>query len=107
MNEAMKKGSNIAPAGDTEAKTASPARNGPETPRPLANVQSSAALLSSPALVVSLATAAKMLDSCKRTVERERDRGELKCLRIGGRWKVRVGELHAYLRRKEIEQGRG
>lgn len=107
MTENTEKGNNVAVAGGIEARTAASVPSAPETPRALANVQSSAALLSSPALVVSLATAAKMLDSCKRTIERERDRGELKCLRIGGRWKVRVGELHAYLRRKEISCGRG
>ncbi|MGD0090886.1 MAG: helix-turn-helix domain-containing protein [Planctomycetota bacterium] len=56
-----------------------------------------------PALVVSLAKAAKMLGTCKRTLERERDRGQLRCLRIGRHWKVRVGALHDYIRRKELE----
>jgi len=56
-----------------------------------------------PTLVVSLEDAATMLGICKRTIERERDRGTLKCLRIGRHWKVRVGEIHAYLRRMESE----
>jgi len=56
-----------------------------------------------PTLVVSLDDAAAMLGTCKRTIERERDRGTLKCLRIGRHWKVRVGEIHAYLRRMESE----
>lgn len=57
-------------------------------------------------LVVNLERAARMLGICKRTLERERDRGELRCLRIGRHWKVRVGELHAYLRRRESESAR-
>lgn len=56
-------------------------------------------------LAVSLVAAAQMLGVCKRTLERERDRGRLKCLRIGRHWKVRVAELHAYLRRCEAEEG--
>jgi excisionase family DNA binding protein len=57
-------------------------------------------------LAVSLEQAAEMLSTSKRTIERERDRGKLKCLRLGRLWKVRVGELHAYLRKKEIEAAR-
>lgn len=57
-------------------------------------------------LVVSIDEAAEMLGICKRTVERERDRGTLRCLRIGRHWKVRVAEVHAYLRRLEAEQER-
>jgi excisionase family DNA binding protein len=60
----------------------------------------------SPALVVSITEAARMLSICKRTAERERDRGKLHCLLVGGRWKVRVGELHAYLHRMEKESSR-
>jgi excisionase family DNA binding protein len=62
--------------------------------------------VNSPALVVSMARAATLLGTCKRTIERERDRGRLRCLRIGRVWKVRVGELHAYLRRMEAETAR-
>ena len=54
-------------------------------------------------LAVGLAEAARRLGICKRTLERERDRGRLKCLRIGRHWKVRVGELHAYLKRCEVD----
>jgi len=54
-------------------------------------------------LIVSLIEAAKMLGSCKRTIERERDRGRLKCLRLGRHWKVRITEIHAYLRRLETD----
>jgi len=57
-------------------------------------------------LVVSLDEAAKMLGICKRTIERERDRDRLRCLKIGRHWKVRVGELHAYLRRCEEKSNR-
>lgn len=86
--------SETAPVGVPVAGTPAAERTAPLSP------------ITSPALVVSLVTAAEMLDVCKRTLERERDRGNLRCLRIGGRWKVRVGELHAYLRRREIECGR-
>ncbi len=54
-------------------------------------------------LAVSLEVAAQMIGTCKRTVERLRDRGELRCLRIGRHWKVRVVELQNYLRRSEID----
>lgn len=54
-------------------------------------------------LVVGLGKAAQLLGVCKRTLERERDRGELRCLLIGRHWKVRTGELHAYLRRREAD----
>jgi excisionase family DNA binding protein len=52
-------------------------------------------------LAVGLEDAAKMLGICKTTVERLRDSGKLRCLRIGRHWKVRVAELHAFLRRQE------
>jgi excisionase family DNA binding protein len=54
-------------------------------------------------LVVDLRTAAEMLAVSKRTIERLRDLGELRCLRVGAYWKVRVSEIHAYLRRCEAK----
>ena len=56
-----------------------------------------------PSIAVDLKTAARMLGVCKKTLERLRDSGELRCLRIGNRWRVRVDELHAFLRRQEVK----
>jgi excisionase family DNA binding protein len=52
-------------------------------------------------IAVSIPTAAKMLNLCHVTVRREIERGELKAIRIGRIWRIRVAELHAYLKRKE------
>lgn len=98
----------VAPAA---VPAAGPGTTEPEAPSQPAAGQGTAPAgvateVSAPALVVSLAKAAKMLNICKRTAERERDRGKLRCLLIGGRWKVRVGELHSYLRRMETESAR-
>lgn len=57
-------------------------------------------------LVVGLERGAEMLGICKRSIERLRDRGELRCLRIGRHWKVRVSELHQFIRRQEAESSR-
>ena len=48
-------------------------------------------------LLVSMAEAARRLDCSKRTIERERDRGNIQCLRLGGRWKVSISELRRYV----------
>ena len=53
------------------------------------------------ALAVDLATAAGMLGICTATVRREIDRGKLRAVRIGRVYRVRVAELHAYLKRLE------
>lgn len=82
------------PQADEEAQKSDPAGIKP-LPFPVKNGE----------LAVSLVAAARLLGVCKRTLERERDRGRLKCLRIGRHWKVRVAELHAYLRRCEAEEG--
>lgn len=52
-------------------------------------------------VAVSLEEAAQMLGCCKRTIERERDSGHLRCFRLGRHWKVRVSELHSYIARLE------
>ena len=44
---------------------------------------------------------ARMLGICTKTVRREIDRGELSVVRIGKAVRVRVAEVHAYLKRKE------
>jgi excisionase family DNA binding protein len=58
------------------------------------------------ALAVDLDTAAQLLGCCKRTVERLRDEGKLRCLRIGRHWKCRVAEIHAFLKRQEAADSR-
>ncbi len=79
----------------------------PISPRPaIVDLSTGMTEVTPPTLVVSLERAAKMLGICKRTLERERDRGELRCLRIGRHWKVRMGEIHAYLRRLEQNSAR-
>jgi excisionase family DNA binding protein len=52
-------------------------------------------------IAVSIPTAAKMLNLCHVTIRREIERGELKAVRIGRVWRIRIAELHAYLKRKE------
>jgi excisionase family DNA binding protein len=42
-----------------------------------------------------------MLDVCTKTLRREIDRGELAAVRIGNAVRIRVAEIHAYLKRKE------
>jgi len=69
--------------------------NGGALPLPLVRESQSGTLL------VGLAEAARRLDCCKRTLERERDRGNLRCLRLGGRWKVSIAELQRYVRSLE------
>ena len=55
-------------------------------------------------IAVDLPQAAKMLGVSVRTVRREINRGHLRALRIGRVWRVRIGELDAYLRRLEKRQ---
>lgn len=50
---------------------------------------------------VDLACVANMLSVSVKTVRREIDRGELRALRIGRAWRVRITEVNAYLKRKE------
>jgi excisionase family DNA binding protein len=52
-------------------------------------------------LAVDLPEAAGMLSVCVKTLRREIYRGNLKALRIGRVWRIRVPELHAYLKRCE------
>ena len=53
---------------------------------------------------VDLAHVANMLSVSVKTIRREIDRGELRALRIGRAWRVRVTEIDAYLKRKEIRK---
>jgi excisionase family DNA binding protein len=52
-------------------------------------------------LVVDVSVASKMLGVCSKTLRREINRGELASVRIGKAVRIRVVELHAYLKRKE------
>lgn len=52
-------------------------------------------------LAVDLPQAAKMLGVCTATMRREIDRGKLRAFKIGRVYRVRVAELHAYLKRLE------
>lgn len=52
-------------------------------------------------LAVDVKQAARMLGICTKTLRREIDRGELAALRIGKAVRIRVAEIHAYLKRKE------
>lgn len=56
-------------------------------------------------IAVSLDEAAEMLGVCKRTLERERDAGNLRCFRLGRVWRVRVTELDTYVRQLEQKAG--
>jgi len=54
-------------------------------------------------LAVDLATAGRILGGISAaTVKREVYRGRLHALKIGRQWRIRVAELHAYLKRQEI-----
>lgn len=50
------------------------------------------------AVLVTLKEAGRLLACSKKTIERERQRGNLRCRRMGGRWKVEVTELHRYIK---------
>lgn len=52
-------------------------------------------------LAVDVQQAAQMLDVCTKTLRREINRGELAAVRIGKAVRIRVVEIHAYLKRKE------
>lgn len=53
------------------------------------------------ALAVSIQEAADLLGVHINTIRREISRGNLAAVRIGRVWRVRVAELHAYLKRNE------
>jgi excisionase family DNA binding protein len=53
------------------------------------------------ALAVDVKVVAGILGICTKTVRREIDRGELAVVRIGKAVRIRVAEVHAYLKRKE------
>lgn len=53
------------------------------------------------ALAVDIYEAARMLGVHANTIRREIDRGRLRAVKIGRVWRVRVAELHSYLKRNE------
>lgn len=78
-------------------------RNGKVDPKK-PSIQLTVAPENSSALAVSLQEAADMLGVHTNTVRREIWRGNLAAVRIGRILRVRVAELHAYLRRNEIRR---
>ena len=52
-------------------------------------------------LAVDVKVAAGMIGVCTKTLRREIERGDLAALRIGKAVRIRVVEIHAYLKRKE------
>lgn len=56
---------------------------------------------SNPPLAVDVFQAAAMIGVCDDTIRREIDRGNLKACRVGRLLRIRVAELHAYLKRAE------
>lgn len=52
-------------------------------------------------LAVNIREAAEMIGVSPQTVQREIDRGNLRALKVGRQWRVRLSELNAYLERQE------
>ena len=52
-------------------------------------------------LAVNIREAAEMIGVSSQTVQREINRGNLRALKIGRQWRVRIVELSAYLERQE------
>lgn len=52
-------------------------------------------------LAVDIREAGAMLGVSAQTVQREIDRGNLRALKIGKQWRIRITELNAYLERLE------
>lgn len=52
-------------------------------------------------LAVDFDEAAQMIGVCTATIRREVNRGRLRAVRVGRLYRVRVAELHAYLKRQE------
>jgi excisionase family DNA binding protein len=71
------------------------------TPHDLSGAPPNIAALPVNVLAVDLDTAAQMLGVCTATIRREIDRGRLRAVKIGRVYRVRVAELHAYLKRQE------
>lgn len=63
-------------------------------PLPLASVQPHRGAF-------KIGEAALWLGCCKKTLERLRDGGKLRCLLIGSRWYVTPEELRAFIKRNE------
>jgi excisionase family DNA binding protein len=59
------------------------------------------------ALAVDLNEAASLLGVSVTTIRREINRGNLLALRIGRVFRIRIAELHAYLKRAENRENLG
>ena len=89
----------------TTTKAQADHQGGAATPSPVVAALANVAVMRevrTGKLLVDLLEAAHMLSCSKRTVERERERGKLRCRRLGGRWRVEVSELHRYIKTLEI-----
>jgi excisionase family DNA binding protein len=53
------------------------------------------------AVAVDLEQAGAMVGVSGKTIRREIERGNLRGLKIGRQWRVRMAELHAYVKRQE------
>jgi len=82
-------------------ETARPALANATTPHDLSGARPDITALPVNVLAVDLDTAAQMLGVCTATIRREIDRGRLRAVKIGGIFRIRVAELHAYLKRQE------
>ncbi|MGD0090111.1 MAG: helix-turn-helix domain-containing protein [Planctomycetota bacterium] len=78
-----------------------PPLEGQAMPVDLRSARPDIAALPANVLAVDVPTAAEMLGVCAATIRREIDRGQLRAVRIGRVYRVRVAELHAYLKRLE------
>jgi len=57
-------------------------------------------------LAVDLREAGAMMDVSGKTVKRLIFRGELKGLKVGAQWRIRIAEVEDYLIRRERQGGR-
>ena len=91
------------PAAGSEPPPALPAGSGEAAaPRDLTAARPEILQLPVNALAVDVAQAGAMLGVSTATIRREIDRGRLRAARIGRVYRVRVAELHAYLKRQEV-----
>ena len=48
-------------------------------------------------IAISLREAARRLGLSVRTIERERDRGNIRCMKLGRLWRIRLSALREYM----------
>lgn len=63
--------------------------------------------LTNEALAVDIDSASRMLKVSNKTIRRLIYSGELRALRIGRCYRIRIAEIHAFLRRQEERQANG